>query len=48
MPERLSVKSRNINSLRAFKGNARTHSKKQLKQLAASIQVRADTGASAE
>lgn len=37
MTERLRVKSRKIDSLRPCKRNARTHSKKQLKQLAASI-----------
>ncbi len=37
MAERLRVQSRKITTLRAYKGNARTHSKKQIKQLAASI-----------
>ena len=37
MTERLRVSSRKINTLRAYKGNARTHSQKQIKQLAASI-----------
>lgn len=38
MTERLNVKSRNISDLRPYKGNARTHSKKQIKQLTASIE----------
>lgn len=33
----LNVQSREISSLRAYKNNARTHSKKQVKQIAASI-----------
>ena len=37
MAERLRVQSRKITNLRAYKGNARTHSTKQIKQLAASI-----------
>lgn len=37
MATRLNVKYRKIDSLRAYKRNARTHSKKQIKQLAASI-----------
>jgi ParB-like chromosome segregation protein Spo0J len=37
MATRLNVKYRKIDSLRAYKRNARTHPKKQLKQLATSI-----------
>ena len=39
MTERLIVKSRQIDSLRPYKRNARTHSKKQTKQLAVSIKA---------
>ena len=33
----LIIKYKSINSLKPYKGNARTHNKKQIKQLVASI-----------